>query len=41
MEKPKEYKDLLARVASYVSYFVELVEPDRLDIIHRTEQNEW
>ena len=41
MEKPEEYKDLLVRVASYVSYFIELGEPDQLDIIHRTEQNEW
>ena len=41
MEKPEEYKDLLVRVASYVSYFIELGEPDQLDIIHRTEQNVW
>ena len=41
MEKPEDYKDLLVRVASYVSYFVELGEPDQLDILHRTEQNEW
>ena len=41
MEKPEEYKDLLVRVASYVYYFIELGEPDQLDIIHRSEQNEW
>lgn len=41
MEKPEEYKNLLVRVASYVSYFIELGEPDQLDIIHRTEQNVW
>ena len=41
MEKPEEYKDLLVRVASYDSYFIELGEPDQLDIIHRTEQNVW
>lgn len=41
IEKPEEYKDLLVRVASYVSYFVEIDPVGQLDIIHRTEQHEW
>lgn len=41
MDKPEEYKDLLVRVASYVSYFIEIDPVGQMDIIHRTEQNEW
>lgn len=41
MEQPEEYKDLLIRVASYVSYFVELDEMTQLDIINRTEKDNW
>ena len=41
MEEPEKYKDLLVRVASYVSYFVEIDTLGQLDIIHRTEQSAW
>ena len=41
IEKPDEYKDLLVRVASYVSYFIEIDPVGQMDIIHRTEQSEW
>ena len=41
MEEPDKYKDLLVRVASYVSYFVEIDPVGQMDIIHRTEQEEW
>ena len=41
MEEPEQYKDLLVRVASYVSYFVEIDPVGQTDIINRTEQNAW
>ncbi len=41
MAEPEKYKDLLVRVASYVSYFIEIDPDGQLDIINRTEQNEW
>lgn len=41
IEEPEKYKDLLVRVASYVSYFVEIDPVGQMDIIHRTEQNNW
>ncbi len=41
MDEPDKYKDLLVRVASYVSYFVEIDPAGQMDIIHRTEQEEW
>jgi formate C-acetyltransferase len=41
MAKPEKYKDLMVRVASYVSYFVELTEIQQWDIINRTEQQGW
>jgi pyruvate formate-lyase/glycerol dehydratase family glycyl radical enzyme len=41
MKEPENYKDLLVRVASFVSYFVELAEVTQLDIINRTEQQGW
>jgi pyruvate formate-lyase/glycerol dehydratase family glycyl radical enzyme len=41
MRDPENYKDLMVRVASYCSYFVELAEAQQLDIINRTEQKNW
>ena len=41
MKEPEEYRDILVRVASYCSYFVELDEPTQLDIINRTDQQGW
>jgi len=41
MKEPEKYKDLLVRVASYVSYFVELDTETKIDIINRTEHNSW
>lgn len=41
MKEPEKYRDLLVRVGSYCSYFVELGEDAQLDIINRTEQNRW
>jgi formate C-acetyltransferase len=41
MEQPENYRDLLVRVASYCTYFVELTEVQQLDIINRTEQQGW
>ena len=41
MKEPEKYRDLMVRVASYCSYFVELDEPTQLDIINRTEQQRW
>lgn len=38
---PEKYQDLLVRVASYVSYFVELDPRTQNDIIARTQQNNW
>jgi formate C-acetyltransferase len=38
MKAPENYRDLMVRVASYCSYFVELTEVQQLDIISRTEQ---
>jgi hypothetical protein len=38
MKEPENYRDLIVRVASYCSYFVELSEIQQLDIIDRTEQ---
>ena len=37
MEEPEKYRDLMVRVASYVSYFVDLTKTQQLDIISRTE----
>lgn len=34
---PKDYKDMLVRVAGYSAYFVELGKPLQDDLIHRTE----
>ena len=39
MKEPQNYRDLLVRVASYCSYFVELTEAQQLDIIARTEHH--
>jgi len=41
MKEPEKYKDLLVRVASYVSYFIEIDPVGQMDIINRTEQDEW
>ena len=41
IEHPEEYQDLLVRVASYVAYFVEIDPVGQMDIIRRTEQNNW
>lgn len=36
-KNPKDYKDMLVRVAGYSAYFVELGEPLQKDLIQRTE----
>lgn len=36
-KSPKDYKDMLVRVAGYSAYFVELGEPLQKDLIQRTE----
>ncbi len=41
MQDPEQYRDLLVRVASYCTYFVELTEEQQLDIINRSEQQGW
>ena len=41
MKEPENYRDLLVRVASFVSYFVDLAEVTQMDIINRTEQKGW
>jgi formate C-acetyltransferase len=41
MKEPEKHRDLLVRVASFMSYFVELTETMQLDIISRTEHNSW
>lgn len=41
IERPEDYKDLLVRVASYCTYFNELTEDQKLDIINRTEHQGW
>jgi formate C-acetyltransferase len=41
MKQPENYKDLLVRVASYCTYFNELTEEQKLDIINRTEHQGW
>jgi len=41
MKDPENYRDLLVRVASFVSYFVEIAEETQMDIINRTEQQGW
>lgn len=41
MNDPDNYRDLLVRVASFVSYFVEIAEETQMDIINRTEQQGW
>jgi formate C-acetyltransferase len=41
MQEPENYKDLMVRVASFCSYFVELAKGQQLDIINRTEQQSW
>ncbi|MFC1986801.1 glycyl radical protein [Chloroflexota bacterium] len=41
MKEPESYGDLMVRVASYCSNFVELNETQQLDIINRTEQQGW
>jgi pyruvate formate-lyase/glycerol dehydratase family glycyl radical enzyme len=41
IKEPEKYRDLLVRVASYIAYFVELSEHQQLDIINRTEQQNW
>jgi len=41
MREPENYKDLMVRVASFCSYFVELAKEQQLDIINRTEQQGW
>ena len=40
-KEPEKYQDLLVRVASYVSYFVELDPRTQNDIINRTQQSNW
>lgn len=39
LENPKDYKDMLVRVAGYSAYFVELSRPLQLDLISRTEMS--
>lgn len=41
MDTPEDYRDILVRVASYQAYFVDMNPPCQLDIIHRTEQEEF
>lgn len=41
IKEPEKYQDLLVRVASYVSYFVEIDPVGQMDIIHRSEQDNW
>jgi formate C-acetyltransferase len=41
MKEPENYRDLLVRVASYCTYFNELTEEQKLDIINRTEHQGW
>lgn len=41
LKQPEKYKDLLVRVASYTSYYVELDPRTQQDIINRTEQQAW
>ncbi len=41
MKEPENYQDLLVRVASYCTYFNELTDEQKLDIINRTEQQGW
>lgn len=40
-KEPEKYQDLLVRVASYVSYFIELDPRTQNDIINRTQQDAW
>lgn len=40
-KEPEKYQDLLVRVASYVSYFIELDPRTQNDIINRTQQDNW
>jgi pyruvate-formate lyase len=37
MKDPDNYRDLMVRVGSFVSYFVSLAEEQQWDIINRTE----
>jgi pyruvate-formate lyase len=41
MKEPENYKDLMIRVASYCTYFVDLAKEQQVDIINRTEQQGW
>ncbi len=41
LKEPDKYKDLLVRVASYTSYYIELDPRTQQDIINRTEQQAW
>jgi len=41
MKEPENYKDLMVRVASYCTYFVDLSKEQQLDIINRTEHQGW
>jgi pyruvate formate-lyase/glycerol dehydratase family glycyl radical enzyme len=41
MKEPENYRNLMVRVGSYCSYFVELDPVTQLEIISRTEQNRW
>ena len=37
MKEPENYRDLMVRVGSFVSYFVYLTKEEQMDIINRTE----
>jgi pyruvate-formate lyase len=37
MIEPENYRDLMVRVGSFVSYFVSLTKEEQMDIINRTE----
>jgi formate C-acetyltransferase len=41
MKEPENYRDLTIRVGSYVAYFVDLTEELQLNIISRTEHQNW
>ncbi len=41
MKEPENYRDLMVRVGSYVTYFVDLTKEEQLNIISRTEHQGW
>ena len=41
MKEPENYRDLMVRVASYCTYFTDLAIEQQLDILNRTEHQDW